>query len=360
MDGSYKIGWNTFTGDKLCDCANCAQGKLTKEQYVEEIRALCGRMQPKVTLSRKEERNWVNSKEMVNSKDTRISGRSRSMYVSSDKKSRDFKSRKINRTASEAYKLVNHLTWAEQANHENGNNNKRDIMYYIDEEQPSDIEAFSDMVNGRSADPRILPAMIQTIRYLRQGYHQMLLDMKPKSKDFFDREFAKLERNRFYTRERGRAGTSSPEESDSGMTDWSYGRYCVSRKSNQSIISQNGDKMIYDSDWSHSRSDSGVTLLSNDNFSKQAINNYALRVAATNGDTDQVMHLTLQGCDLNHLGEDGWPPIELALRNSRFRCAIFLVEAGTEMETYTARKMQEYTEIIYKSRKYLHVLQTSL
>eukprot|EP00794_Sanderia_malayensis_P005625 gene5625-6320_t len=194
--------------------------------------------------------------------------------------------------------------------------------------------------------------------------------MKPKSRDFFDREYAKMERNRFYVAmmeriERGNRNSSpaTDDGNDSGTGDWSHGRLCVSR---ESISSQRSGDRIYndDSDWTHrSRSDSGVTVMSNGSVFKQAINNNnnaLLRLAAISGNTDQVMHLTLQGCDLNQPGHDGWPAVDAALGNSRFKCAIFLIEAGTNMAEYTTRKMAEYTEIIYRARQYLYVVKTCL
>ena len=237
-------------------------------------------------------------------------------------------------------------------------NNKNKCVYYLDEEQPSNLEEFSYMVDGRSTDPRILPAVVATIRFLRQRYHRMLLDMKPKSKEFFEREFAKLERNRFYTKGYGNTQGSldSWDESDSGTADSHDGQNYVkvSTDNHQSgcVNSVRGS----DSSVSANGSCCSTLPAPRDRFSEP----YALHAAASVGDTDRVMSLTLRGYDVNSLNNNRWPAVEMALRTYKFRCAIFLIEAGTNMMAYTEQRKREYRDVIIKARRHLQIVKTSL
>ena len=322
--------------------ANRGQGELTKDQYIQRIRELCGEISyQSVGQKDRSKRNRV-WKDSASSKPCSHNG------VFAGDKNRGFT------TSLQASTSRN---------------------YFVDDEQPTDPESFSSMVNYTTADPRILPAVVETVRYLRQTYHQLLLSMRPKSFSFFEKERENL----------GTRSDSSEEHFSSLSDDTNSAKVRVSlpynqnstrhrkKRANSTLSSSSNSSASLGNHQLIRRSVTGscdkwsgsdrhrfrrvtfdtVNLQKNDQP-------YELHAAASEGDTDEVMMLTLNGCDLNAPDSDGFPAFEFALRRSKFRCAIFLVEAGTDIDMYTRKKLKEYETLLRKSRSYMHVMKTTL
>eukprot|EP00795_Rhopilema_esculentum_P012356 gene12356-3010_t len=284
-----------------CLYANRGQGELTKDQYIQKIRELCGEISyQSVGQKDRSKRNTV-WKGSASSKPCSHNG------VFAEDKDRGFTT----------------------SLHPSTSRN-----YFVDDEQPTDPESFSSMVNTTTADPRILPAVVETVRYLRQTYHQLLLSTRPKSFSFFEKE-----RENLGTR------SDSSEEHFSSLSD---------DTNSAKVLVTGGRDRWSGSDRHRCRR---VTF---DTANLQEYKPYELHAAASEGNIDKVMMLTLNGCDLNAPDSDGFPAFEFALRRSKFRCAIFLVEAGSDIDMYTRKKLKEYEKLLKKSRSYMHVMETTL
>ena len=483
-----------YPGKDACSCSDCKQGRFSKEQYIKQIRALCG--VPK-------QLNTSNSPQGKGQNYQQRRGASRSFsssYSSSNSslQNGDDESITTNTSKNQEKRRTGRILSVDAVKHE----------YYIDEEQPTDLESFNLMVNGTSADPRILPAVVETIKYLRQTYRQTLLNMhpKPKSRDLWDnstdnessddwsdstyntRSSGSKAGSRVFSEDqkiangrgigdvrgklegralqgaqsnddywsdssgarnatgskvffddhsvsnsqrngnlRGKFGERAPKVAQFSDDNWSdssgtTGTSHSTRSSNGSgdvrgqlerraqrvaqskaylqrqafgnnslraanehgernglievkgkvkrgvsipitTKQQSNGRMVKDgpkNGHENERNDSSVNV-EHDIIDKLVHDNpLALHAASRDGDLDRVIRMTLNGYDLNKQGKLGWPPVEFALRRSRFRCAIFLIEAGTNMTYYTKQKVEEYRKVLLKARKYLKMITTIL
>ena len=487
----------SYPGKDACSCSDCKQGRFSKEQYIKQIRALCGVPKQLNTSSspKGKGQNYQQRREASRSFSSDYSSSNSSLQNGSDE------SIATNTSKNQGKRRAGRILSVDAVKHD----------YYIDEEQPADLESFNLMVNGTSADPRILPAVVETIKYLRQTYRQTLLNMnpKPKSRDlwdnstdnessddwsdstyntrssgskagskvsFEDQKIANGKRTGDIRGELERRALQGAQSNDDYWSDSSGARsatgskvsfddHSISNVQRNGNLRANFDKKApnvgqsnddYWSDGSGTIDTSNSTRYSNGpgdvrgqlerraqrvaqskaylrrqalgNNSLRAANEHgerngstrgiegkgkltrgvptpimtkqqsngrmvkdgpkngrdnerndsgvsvehdiidqlvhdnplALHAASHDGDLDRVIRLTLNGYDLNKQGKFGWPPVEFALRRSRFRCAIFLIEAGTNMTYYTKQKVEEYRKVLLKARKYLKMITTIL
>eukprot|EP00794_Sanderia_malayensis_P005624 gene5624-6319_t len=147
---------------EMCNCTNCARGELTKTQYVDEIRALCGQVtstrssnsgrKAAIAAARKTSSRQHDGLMTTNRK---LSASTPSLYESKLPGGKTRNDRTLTRSLgnSEDRSLwnrdfVNHIKWAEGIARETTIGNARrndscrgnDVVYYVDEEQPSDLE----------------------------------------------------------------------------------------------------------------------------------------------------------------------------------------------------------------------------
>lgn len=487
----------SYPGKDACSCSDCKQGRFSKEQYIKQIRALCGVPKQLNTSSspKGKGQNYQQRREASRSFSSCYSSSTSSLQNVDDESITTYTSK------GQEIKRTGKILSVDAVKNE----------YYIDEEQPTDLESFNLMVNGTSADPRILPAIVETIKYLRQSYRQTLLNMNPKPKSkalwnnstdnessddwsdstyntrssgskagskvsFVDQRIANSNRHR-YGRDRlergaqqgaqpnddywsdssgarsatgskvsfddqsisngkrngnlrGKFDKKAPEVAQSNDYYWSdssittgtsnstgnsdgsrvargqldrraqrvvqskaylerqaFGNYSLraaneygerngstrsiegkgkvtkgvsahimTKQQSNGRMAKDGPKNGRDNE----RNDSGV-IVDHDTIDKHVHDNpLALHAAARDGDLDMVIRFTLSGYDLNKQGKLGWPPVEFALQKSRFRCVIFLIEAGTNMTCYTKQKVEEYRKVLLKARKYLKMITTIL
>ena len=80
-----------------------------------------------------------------------------------------------------------------------------------------------------------------------------------------------------------------------------------------------------------------------------------LHKAATAGDLESIYTLIQYGAVVNIQDQDGFPPIHSALRKAHFKCAILLIECGTDMARYTTERVREFLEIKHMRTAHLPV-----
>lgn len=322
----------------LCDCVNCKQGKLTKAQYTKEIRNLCLQDQ----LSR---------------------GTKSSSIKTCTLESICTKTAHRHENGSQAGKKENH----QNRHHAVSQKNK----YFIDEEVPTDLESFNLMMNGNNMDERILPAVVNTIKYLRKMYHRMLVNTKSKTISFFERErrFIGSKGGSSFSSDEHSLGENSTEkprafaDENPGSCDLEedYDRDGFKNGAFEwRLWRRRGTLLPREEDQEGRDSDSGVNFECDDIVESKNVQATMLHAAAKDGDVEKVMSLVFDYCDVNSLNRRGRPAVESALESSKFRCALFLMEAGTDMKIYTQQKVDEYEQVLEITRNRSHFIQTAL
>ncbi|PFX28394.1 Protein phosphatase 1 regulatory subunit 27 [Stylophora pistillata] len=81
-----------------------------------------------------------------------------------------------------------------------------------------------------------------------------------------------------------------------------------------------------------------------------------LHKAAAAGDLESIHTLIQYGAMVNIIDQDGFPPIHSALKKAHFKCAILLIEYGTDVTRYTTERIREFLEIKEMSLGHLPVL----
>jgi hypothetical protein len=86
-----------------------------------------------------------------------------------------------------------------------------------------------------------------------------------------------------------------------------------------------------------------------------------LHKAAASGDLESIHTLIQYGARVNLTDQDGFAPVHSALRRCHYKCAMFLIECGTDMGAYTRTRIQELSIIKNTSSEYMKtVLNTPL
>ena len=247
--------------------------------------------------------------------------------------------------------------------------------YYVDEEQPDDLVSYNLMVNGTHGDPRILPAIVDTLKHLRRFYYQMLIQAKRKSlspttlkldnfrskgsdtysSDELLSSETSVDKPQYLKHKSVRAETR-PEDSNAGNCNGLVHvapHWGLNKTENSVEI----DKCTGDADGRDS--DSGIQF-DCDAIEGKSSQLYRLHEAAKEGDVEKIIQLILDCCNVNGQNDDGWPALEYALSNSKFRAALFLIEAGTDINRYTVEKVDEYERILGKARNYTYFIRTAV
>ena len=233
---------------------------------------------------------------------------------------------------------------------ESGPRTKSKKCYYVDEEQPTDTLIYSMMVNDNDNDIQLLPAVIETIELLRESYHDCLVE-------------------KYRSRRRGnslRFGLSGNQEERLHRKDTESNTYNKDGGWKRGVT-PNGSYY-----YKHKEEvDNNLTISSPMYPVSQSTRGYKLfyynkarRIQlhgiAAIGNVSLLQQMVVEGCEIDALDSEGWPALHSALRSFKFRCAIFLLEIGSDTVVYTKKRLREYRQVINKARKYCQFLSTQL
>lgn len=87
----------------------------------------------------------------------------------------------------------------------------------------------------------------------------------------------------------------------------------------------------------------------------------SLHRAAEEGDMESIRILIEHYADLDISDRSGFPPVHHALQNFHYKAAIFLMDCGTDLMSYTSKRIQEFVKVKATAKQYLRQnLKTSL
>lgn len=210
------------------------------------------------------------------------------------------------------------------------------VRYFLDEEQ-GEMEIFDGHLQKK--ENKAVPMLVRVILRLRKHFFGTLeskttYDNKS-HRDNNNNEFslAKLEEQAFNVKQRGRKISFSP----SAMLLSAIGENSAAE------VKEVIEKEKIDV---NQLSPSGRSLL---------------HKAAGAGDLESIHTLIQYGAMVNIVDQDGFPPIHSALKKAHFKCAILLIECGTDVARYTTERIREFMEIRDMTSGHLPVLlKTSL
>ena len=81
--------------------------------------------------------------------------------------------------------------------------------------------------------------------------------------------------------------------------------------------------------------------------------NSALHRAAIEGDIDGIRIVINHGANINISDRYGYQPIHQAMRHHHYKAAIYLMDCGTDLMSYTSKRIQEFVNVKAISRQYL-------
>ena len=209
---------------------------------------------------------------------------------------------------------------------------KPQVKYYLDEEQ-GDMDIFGGSLQKK--ENKTVPMLVRVILRLRKHFFGTLdsktpFDEKSES-DVNNNErvsFKKLEEQTFNRTQRGRKISFSP----SAMLLSAIGENSAAE------VKEVIEKERIDV---NELSPSGRSLL---------------HKAASAGDLESIHTLIQYGALVNIVDQDGFPPFHSALKKAHYKCAILLIECGTDIARYTTERIREFREIKEMTTGHLPVL----
>ena len=194
----------------------------------------------------------------------------------------------------------------------------RTSKYHLDDEEgESNLLEYQSKANGRIATKE-LPMVVKVILRLRKhffgNFEHQRLPVKDRNNDG-----RSTQRNLALSREN--AGTKRISFSPSAMLLSAVGERSISE------IREVVEKGKVDV---NQLSPSGRTLL---------------HKAASAGDIESIRTLISYGADVNLTDQYGFPPLNSALAHEHYKCAMFLIEQGTDLNLYTQARIHEYYEV---------------
>lgn len=209
---------------------------------------------------------------------------------------------------------------------------KPQVKYHLDEEQ-GDMDIFGGRLQKK--ENRTIPILVRVILRLRKHFFGTLDSKTPNDvkshSDVNDNESAsleKLEEETFSRKQRGRKISFSPL----AMLLSAIGENSAAE------VKEVIEKERIDV---NQLSPSGRSLL---------------HKAAAAGDLESIHTLIQYGALINIVDQDGFPPIHSALKKAHYKCAIFLIECGTDIARYTTERIREFMEIRNMTTGHLPVL----
>ena len=79
----------------------------------------------------------------------------------------------------------------------------------------------------------------------------------------------------------------------------------------------------------------------------------ALHRAAAEGDLDAIRIMINQGANVNIRDRNGFQPVHQALRCHNYKAAMFLMDCGTDLMSYTSKRIQEFMNVKAIAKQYL-------
>ena len=79
----------------------------------------------------------------------------------------------------------------------------------------------------------------------------------------------------------------------------------------------------------------------------------ALHRAATDGDLDAIRIMINHGANVNIRDRGGFQPVHQALRCHNYKAAMFLMDCGTDLMSYTSKRIQEFVNVKAIAKQYL-------
>ena len=199
---------------------------------------------------------------------------------------------------------------------------KPQVKYYLDEEQGE-----MDLCGGhlQKKENKTVPMLVRVILRLRKHFFGRLDSKAPfdeKSESDVNNNdehvsLEKLEEQTFNRKRRGRKISFSP----SAMLLSAIGENSAAE------VKEVIEKERIDV---NELSPSGRSLL---------------HKAASAGDLESIHTLIQYGALVNIVDQDGFPPIHSALKKAHYKCAILLLECGTDIARYTTERIREFMEI---------------
>lgn len=205
---------------------------------------------------------------------------------------------------------------------------KPQAKYFLDEEQ-GDMELF-DHGRLQKKENKSVPMLVRVILRLRKHFFGTFESKNPYDyKNHSDvNNNAKLEEQASDRKQRGRKISFSP----SAMLLSAIGEHSAAE------VKEVIEKERIDV---NQLSPSGRSLL---------------HKSAAAGDLESIHTLIQYGAVVNIVDQDGFPPIHSALKKAHFKCAILLIECGTDVARYTTERIREFLEIRDMTSGYLPVL----
>lgn len=198
---------------------------------------------------------------------------------------------------------------------------KPQVKYYLDEEQ-GDMDIFGGCLQKK--ENKTVPMLVRVILRLRKHFFGTLDSKTPfeekSESDVNNNErisLEKLEEQTFNRKQRGRQISFSP----SAMLLSAIGENSAAE------VKEVIEKERIDV---NQLSPSGRSLL---------------HKAAAAGDLESIHTLIQYGALVNIVDQDGFPPIHSALKKAHYKCAILLIECGTDIARYTTERIREFMEI---------------
>ena len=209
---------------------------------------------------------------------------------------------------------------------------KPQVKYYLDEER-GDMDSFGGRFERKVN--KTVPMLVRVILRLRKHFFGTLDSKTPfyeKSESDVNNNdrvsLEKIEEQTFSRKQRGRKISFSP----SAMLLSAIGENSAAEV--KEVIEK--ERMDV-----NQLSPSGRSLL---------------HKAAAAGDLESIHTLIQYGALVNIVDQDGFPPIHSALKKSHYKCAILLIECGTDIARYTTERIREFMEIRDMTTGHLPVL----
>ena len=209
---------------------------------------------------------------------------------------------------------------------------KPQVKYFLDEEQGE-----MDIFHGRlqKKENRNVPMLVRVILRLRKHFFGTL-----ESKSSHDNKTrSDANNNRFHP-----VGKIGDQTSESKQRDRK-----ISFSPSAMLLSAIGENSAAEVKEVIERERIDVNQLSPSGRS-------LLHKAAVAGDLESIHTLIQYGAMVNILDQDGFPPIHSALKKAHFKCAILLIECGTDVTRYTTERIREFLEIKEMSKGHMPVL----
>ena len=209
---------------------------------------------------------------------------------------------------------------------------KPQVKYYLDEEQ-GDMDIFGGSLQNK--ENKTVPMLVRVILRLRKHFFGSLDSKTP----FYEKSESDVNNNE-------RVSLKNIEEQTLNMKQ--RGRK-ISFSPSAMLLSAIGENSAAEVKEVIEKERIDVNQLSPSGRS-------LLHKAAAAGDLESIHTLIQYGAMVNIVDQDGFPPIHSALKKAHYKCAILLIECGTNIAWYTTERIREFMEIRDMTTGHLPVL----